>query len=142
MAGSVNKVTLVGNLGKDPEIRRTNDGRPIANLSAWRRRKPQGATRTGASARKRLSGTASIFSEGLCKDRRAVPEEGARRFVFEGQLQTRNAGLGRTGNEKYRRGSRRRAQPWALTMFSTPAAAGVVGAMSLPTISARRAAAA
>lgn len=33
MAGSVNKVILVGNLGKDPEIRRTQDGRPIANLS-------------------------------------------------------------------------------------------------------------
>ena len=33
MAGSVNKVILVGNLGADPEIRRTQDGRPIANLS-------------------------------------------------------------------------------------------------------------
>ena len=32
MAGSVNKVILIGNLGADPEIRRTNDGRPIANL--------------------------------------------------------------------------------------------------------------
>ena len=41
MAGSVNKVILIGNLGKDPEIRRTQDGRPIANLSvatseSWR----------------------------------------------------------------------------------------------------------
>ena len=32
MAGSVNKVILIGNLGADPEIRRTQDGRPIANL--------------------------------------------------------------------------------------------------------------
>ena len=33
MAGSINKVILVGNLGADPEIRQTKDGRPIANLS-------------------------------------------------------------------------------------------------------------
>ena len=32
MAGSVNKVILVGNLGADPEVRRTQDGRPIVNL--------------------------------------------------------------------------------------------------------------
>ncbi len=32
MAGSVNKVILIGNLGADPEIKRTQDGRPIANL--------------------------------------------------------------------------------------------------------------
>ena len=34
MAGSVNKVILVGNLGKDPEVRHTQDGKPIVNLSA------------------------------------------------------------------------------------------------------------
>ena len=56
MAGSVNKVILVGNLGKDPEIRRTQDGRPIANLSVatsetWRDKAP-------VNARKRPSGTA------------------------------------------------------------------------------------
>ena len=43
MAGSVNKVILVGNLGADPEVRRTQDGRPIVNLSvatseSWRDR--------------------------------------------------------------------------------------------------------
>jgi single-strand DNA-binding protein len=41
MAGSVNKVILIGNLGADPEIRHTQDGRPIANLriatsESWR----------------------------------------------------------------------------------------------------------
>ncbi len=43
MAGSVNKVILVGNLGRDPEIRTTNDGTKVANLSlatseSWRDR--------------------------------------------------------------------------------------------------------
>ena len=33
MAGSVNKVILVGNLGRDPEVRHTQDGKPIVNLS-------------------------------------------------------------------------------------------------------------
>ena len=33
MAGSVNKVILVGNLGRDPEVRRTQDGRPIVNFT-------------------------------------------------------------------------------------------------------------
>ena len=43
MAGSVNKVILVGNLGRDPEVRHTQDGKPIVNLSlatseSWRDR--------------------------------------------------------------------------------------------------------
>jgi single-strand DNA-binding protein len=55
MAGSVNKVILIGNLGANPEIRHTQDGRPIANLriatsESWR-------DKATASARKRPSGT-------------------------------------------------------------------------------------
>ena len=57
MAGSVNKVILIGNLGADPEIRHTQDGRPIANQriatsEIWRDKAP-------ASARKGPSGTGS-----------------------------------------------------------------------------------
>ena len=60
MAGSVNKVILIGNLGKDPEIRRTQDGRPIANLSVatsecWR-------DKATGERKKRPNGTASSSS--------------------------------------------------------------------------------
>ena len=66
MAGSVNKVILVGNLGKDPEIRRTQDGRPIANLSVatsdtWRDKA------TGERKEKTEWHRVVIFSEPLCK---------------------------------------------------------------------------
>ncbi len=75
MAGSVNKVILVGNLGKDPEIRRTQDGRPIANLSiatseTWRDKG------TGERKEKTEWHRVVIFSEAAVQDRRAVPEEG------------------------------------------------------------------
>ena len=75
MAGSVNKVILVGNLGKDPEIRRTQDGRPIANLSiatseSWRDKA------TGERKEKTEWHRVVIFNEGALQDRRAVSEEG------------------------------------------------------------------
>jgi hypothetical protein len=66
MAGSVNKVILVGNLGADPEIRHTQDGRPIANLrvatsETWRDRN------TGERREKTEWHRVVIFSEGLAK---------------------------------------------------------------------------
>ena len=75
MAGSVNKVILVGNLGKDPEIRRTQDGRPIANLSiatseTWRDKG------TGERKEKTEWHRVVIFNEAALQDRRAVSEEG------------------------------------------------------------------
>ncbi len=75
MAGSVNKVILVGNLGKDPEIRRTQDGRPIANLSVatsdtWRDKA------TGERKEKTEWHRVVIFNEGAVQDRRAISEEG------------------------------------------------------------------
>ena len=66
MAGSVNKVILIGNLGKDPEIRRTQDGRPIANLriatsESWRDKT------TGEKREKTEWHSVVIFNENLCK---------------------------------------------------------------------------
>lgn len=87
MAGSVNKVILVGNLGKDPEIRRTQDGRPIANLSiatseTWRDKQ------TGERKEKTEWHRVVIFNEGLCKVAEQYLKKGAKVYI-EGQLQTR-----------------------------------------------------
>lgn len=87
MAGSVNKVILVGNLGADPEIRRTQDGRPIANLSiatseTWRDRN------SGERREKTEWHRVVIFNEGLCKVAENYLRKGSKVYL-EGQLQTR-----------------------------------------------------
>src|SRR5581483_1781296 len=98
MAGSVNKVILVGNLGKDPEIRRTQDGRPIANLSiatseSWRDKN------TGERKEKTEWHRVVIFSEGLCKIAEQYLKKGSKVYL-EGQLQTRKY-TDKEGVEKY-----------------------------------------
>ena len=98
MAGSVNKVILVGNVGKDPEIRRTQDGRPIANLSlatkeTWRDKN------TGEKKEKTEWHRVVIFNEGLCKVVEQYVKKGAKLYI-EGQLQTRKW-TDQAGVEKY-----------------------------------------
>jgi single-strand DNA-binding protein len=87
MAGSVNKVILIGNLGADPEIRRTQDGRPIANLriatsESWRDKA------TGERKEKTEWHRVVIFNEGLCKVVEQYVKKGSKVYI-EGQLQTR-----------------------------------------------------
>ena len=87
MAGSVNKVILVGNLGADPEIKRTQDGRPIANLSVatsetWRDKN------SGERKEKTEWHRVVIFNEGLCKIAEQYLKKGAKVYL-EGALQTR-----------------------------------------------------
>jgi single-strand DNA-binding protein len=87
MAGSVNKVILVGNLGADPEVRRTQDGRPIVNLRVatsenWRDKN------TGERKEKTEWHRVVIFSEGLCRVAEQYLKKGAKVYL-EGQLQTR-----------------------------------------------------
>lgn len=98
MAGSVNKVILIGNVGKDPEIRRTQDGKPIANLSiatseTWRDKN------SGERKEKTEWHRIAIFSEPLCKVVEQYVKKGSKLYI-EGSLQTRkwtdNAGV-----EKY-----------------------------------------
>lgn len=87
MAGSVNKVILVGNLGQDPEIRRTQDGRPIATFSVatsenWRDKS------TGERREKTEWHRVVVFNEGLCRVIEQYLKKGSKVYL-EGQLQTR-----------------------------------------------------
>lgn len=87
MAGSVNKVILIGNLGADPEIRRTQDGRPIANLrvatsETWRDKA------TGERREKTEWHRVVIFNEGLCRIAEQYLKKGSKVYL-EGALQTR-----------------------------------------------------
>ncbi len=98
MAGSVNKVILIGNLGADPEIRRTQDGRPIANLrvatsDTWRDKA------TGERREKTEWHRVVIFSEPLCKIVEQYLKKGAKVYL-EGSLQTRKW-TDQQGVEKY-----------------------------------------
>jgi single-strand DNA-binding protein len=87
MAGSVNKVILIGNLGADPEVRRTQDGRPIVNLrvatsDTWRDKA------TGERREKTEWHRVVIFSEGLAKVAEQYLKKGSKVYL-EGALQTR-----------------------------------------------------
>ena len=87
MAGSVNKVILVGNLGADPEIRRTQDGRPICNLrvatsESWRDKM------SGERREKTEWHRVVIFNENLAKIAEQYLKKGAKVYL-EGSLQTR-----------------------------------------------------
>ncbi|MDZ4381413.1 MAG: single-stranded DNA-binding protein [Parvibaculum sp.] len=98
MAGSVNKVILIGNLGADPEIRRTQDGRPIANLriatsESWRDKN------TGERKEKTEWHRVVVFNEGLCKVIEQYVKKGAKVYI-EGALQTRKW-TDQSGVEKY-----------------------------------------
>ena len=98
MAGSVNKVILVGNVGADPEIRRTQDGRPIANLriatsDTWRDKN------TGERKEKTEWHRVVVFNEGLCKVIEQYVKKGAKLYI-EGALQTRKW-TDQSGVEKY-----------------------------------------
>jgi single-strand DNA-binding protein len=95
---SVNKVILLGNLGADPEIRHTNDGRPIANLriatsESWRDKN------SGERKEKTEWTSVVIFSEGLCKIAEQYLRKGSKVYL-EGRLQTRKR-QDKDGNDRY-----------------------------------------
>ena len=97
MAGSVNRAILVGNVGADPEIRRTQSGKPIANLriatsETWR-------DSSGERKEKTEWHTVVVFNEGLCKVVEQYVKKGAKLYI-EGQLQTRKW-QDQNGNDRY-----------------------------------------
>lgn len=98
MAGSVNKVILVGNLGKDPEVRRTNNGDAIVSFSvataeSWRDKS------TGERKERTEWHNVVIFNEALGKIADQYCKKGSKVFL-EGQLQTRKW-QDKDGNDRY-----------------------------------------
>ena len=98
MAGSVNKVILIGNLGADPEVRHTQDGRSICNLrlattDSWRDKQ------SGERREKTEWHSVVIFNEQLGKIAQQYLKKGAKVYI-EGQLQTRKW-QDNSGNDRY-----------------------------------------
>ena len=98
MAGSVNKVILVGNLGKDPETRRLNSGDPVVNLriatsETWKDKA------SGERKEKTEWHNVVIFNENLARVAEQYLRKGSKVYV-EGQLQTRKW-TDQSGQEKY-----------------------------------------
>jgi single-strand DNA-binding protein len=96
MSGSVNKVILVGNLGRDPEIRRTSSGDKIANLNVatsetW--------TKDGERKEKTEWHRVAIFDDRLADVAEKYLKKGSKVYL-EGQLQTRKW-QGTDGTDKY-----------------------------------------
>jgi single-strand DNA-binding protein len=98
LAGSVNKVILIGNVGADPEIRRLLDGRPVANLRIatsenWRDRN------SGERREKTEWHSVVVLNEGITKTVEQYVKKGAKLYV-EGALQTRKW-KDQGGNDRY-----------------------------------------
>lgn len=98
MAGSVNKVILVGNLGRDPETRRLGSGDPVVSLRIatsenWKDKA------TGERKEKTEWHSVVIFNENLCRIAEQYLRKGSKVYV-EGQLQTRKW-QDQSGQEKY-----------------------------------------
>ena len=98
MAGSVNKVILVGNLGRDPEVRRMTSGDPVVNLSvatseSWRDKQ------SGERKEKTEWHRVVIFNPNLAEVAEKYLHKGSKVYL-EGQLQTRKY-TDKDGQEKY-----------------------------------------
>lgn len=116
MAGSVNKAILIGNVGADPEIRSTQDGRKIANLriatsESWRDKN------SGERKEKTEWHTVVCFNEGLSGVIEQYVKKGSKVYV-EGQLVTRKW-QDQNGNDRYSTEVVLQAFNGTLTMLSS-----------------------
>jgi single-strand DNA-binding protein len=98
MAGSVNKVILIGNLGKDPEVRRLNSGDPVVGFTlatneTWRDKN------TGERKERTEWHNVVIYNENLGKIAEQYCRKGTKVYI-EGQLQTRKW-QDQSGNDRY-----------------------------------------
>ncbi|OIQ45412.1 MAG: single-stranded DNA-binding protein [Roseobacter sp. MedPE-SW] len=98
MAGSVNKVILIGNLGRDPEVRSFQNGGKVCNLRIatsenWKDRN------TGERRERTEWHSVAIFSEGLVRVAEQYLRKGSKVYI-EGQLQTRKW-QDQSGNDRY-----------------------------------------
>ena len=98
MSGSVNKVILIGNLGRDPEVRTFQNGGKVCNLriatsETWKDRN------TGERRERTEWHTVAIFSEGLVRVAEQYLRKGSKVYL-EGKLQTRKW-QDQSGQDKY-----------------------------------------
>lgn len=98
MAGSVNKVILIGNLGRDPEVRSFQNGGKVCNLriatsETWKDRN------TGERRERTEWHSVAIFNEGLVRVAEQYLRKGSKVYI-EGQLQTRKW-QDQSGNDRY-----------------------------------------
>lgn len=133
MAGSVNKVILVGNLGRDPEIRHTQDGNPVVNMSLatsenWKDRA------TGERRERTEWHRIVIFNEHLARVAEQYLRKGSKVYL-EGQLQTRKR-QDQSGQDRYMTEVVLRGFRGELTMLDSRRDAEEAGAAAPPLDSA------
>lgn len=121
MAGSVNKVILIGNLGRDPEVRTTQDGKeivnfPVATSESWRDRS------TGEKRERTEWHRIVIFNDGLSNIAKNYLKKGSKVYL-EGQLQTRKW-VDQSGQEKYSTEVVLQGFNAALTLLDKPGGGG------------------
>jgi single-strand DNA-binding protein len=121
MAGSVNKVIVIGNLGKDPEVRSFQSGGKVCNFSiacseSWKDRN------TGEKQERTEWVNVSIFSEGLVNVAERYLKKGSKVYV-EGSLRTRKW-QDQSGNDRYTTEVVLQGYNGTLTMLDSPNSGG------------------